>query len=217
MKPVILFDFDYTLYDSFAFIEGKIDFYSQNFALPRDFVKEKEQEAADEIITHYGQFIHEEYAKEVAHLLGIPDRWQEIFDVSLQATLHKNAVYPETEGVLKGLQENFRLGVFSQGDIGLQKTKLEKSGLVSFFDPELVLIYEEKIFQIPQIAQTYAVFCALDDRVEVVEAWSRAGIPLVIRVRRGVFAEGNVEEKRPNTYEVENLDEAYKIIESYGK
>lgn len=214
MRKIILFDLDYTLYDSKVFINGKIDAYAERFGLYRALVEKKEQEAAEEVLTHYGEFVHEEYAKTVAQLLGIPRRWKEIFEIAFEEDLHKRAVYHEAENVLGFLKRDFRLGLFSQGDQVLQRTKLEKSGLLQYFEENLVFIFGEKIPEIEPLAKKFQVFSALDDKSEVVDEWSKSGIPVAIRVRRGVFSETVLPEKRSNIFEVENLQQAYKLLRS---
>lgn len=213
MKKVIFFDLDYTLYDSQAFIEGKIDAYTQRFGLDKAFVEEKEQETAEEILAHYGKFIHEEYAKTLAQRLGIPKRWKQILEISFEETLHNEALYAESKTVLEKLKRDFELGLFSQGDLDLQRAKLEKTGLQNYFNADMVLIFGEKTSKIPEIAQKYQVFAVLDDKPEVVDAWSRADV-LAIRVRRGVYFMTDLLEKRPNISEVENLQQAYKLLRS---
>lgn len=60
-------------------------------------------------------------------------------------TIYQQILYPETVAVLKELKRKTRLGIFTEGFRKFQMTKLKLSGLVPFFDRNLIFIRRRKL------------------------------------------------------------------------
>lgn len=213
-RKIIFFDIDYTIYNTQAFIELKTRRYAKLFKLPYDEVKEKEFEAARQIVDLHGVFVTEDYARTLAELLDVPGEWKKIFKIAVDDRLYQDSVYPETKEVLKKLERGFHLGVFAQGDDKFQKMKLRKAKLLRFFEPELIFIFRNKTKELKKVAKKHPPFAVVDDKADIAEAWAETGAPIVVRVKRGRYAEREVSTRKPNIREVLDLRQAYEVIVS---
>lgn len=61
------------------------------------------------------------------------------------SNLYDFTLYPEVKKTLTTLASTVLLGIFSTGESGLQRKKLQQSGLLHLFPEESLLIFEEKI------------------------------------------------------------------------
>ena len=100
-------------------------------------------------------------------------------------------LYPKTNQVLKELGHHYDLGIWSQGKPGFQKAKLVKSGIIDFFNPELIFITEtdktELVSKIKQQLDAKAIYL-IEDRLIYLEVFKQR-IPKAICVwmRQGKY------------------------------
>lgn len=88
--------------------------------------------------------------------------------------IYIDSLYKETTSALQELAENHRLGIFSEGISSGQKSKLKLSGILKFFDPELVFIFRRKLNPISLNEVPVGAFI-IDDKIEVVESLQKQG------------------------------------------
>lgn len=88
--------------------------------------------------------------------------------------IYSNALFPETISALNKLEDEYRLGIFSQGFISLQKIKIKESGVEEFFDEQLIFIGRNKLDPdfIKQIPDGVTI---IEDKKEVIEQLKAIG------------------------------------------
>lgn len=96
-----------------------------------------------------------------------------LFDTDLfkESDLKNHSVYEEVLGVLVDLSTVATLGIFSEGNIELQKDKLLKTDMSKHFNQENVHIFEEKTKSISSVLEKYKgdqIFI-VDDRPVILE------------------------------------------------
>ena len=115
----------------------------------------------------------------------------------------KKVLYPETQGVLKDLKNNFQLGIFSEGFESFQNAKLKKSGIYDYFDPKIIIIKRRKTEKesleiIPKGA------LVVDDNLEVIEELTKNKI-------KAIWLNRNDSENKSNFSSIKTLSELPKV------
>jgi len=177
VKEVILFDVDRTLIDTTKFkqkIKLKI---SQLLNVPLDdFLKleqgyvKREEGFTDFIPQEYIKFLNNEFnfdESKISKAFFDDDNFQDI-------------LYDDVIDCLKYLSENYTLGIFSESFKDFQMLKLHKTGLLSYFDQDLVFIFKRKLTEealkiLPEncfiIDDNLPVICALEETKRFKPVW----------------------------------------------
>lgn len=71
--------------------------------------------------------------------------YNDLLNILDDHNMFQKALFLETMSVLRNLKGNYRLGTFSQGFEDFQMRKLTLSGIVGFFDPDLMIIERRKL------------------------------------------------------------------------
>lgn len=125
--------------------------------------------------------------------------------------------YEEVVNVLNGLKNIADLGIFSKGESGFQKKKLEKTGIVSLFEENNIHIFDDKDINLSSVLKKYKdrkVFM-VDDKLSILySAKKLLSQVITVWVKRGPYAAAQepIEDFVPNA-QVENLSEIVKIVE----
>jgi hypothetical protein len=152
-KPVVLFDIDYTLFDTRKFKDSKLKDYS---------------------------------------------------------------IYDEINKILTQLIKIASLGIFSKGETEFQKTKLEKTGMLNFFEEKNIHIFNDKDVNLISVLQKYknSKLFLVDDKLEVLHS-AKKYMPQIITVwvKRGPYAETQapIENFVPSAT-ISNLSNLYRIV-----
>jgi FMN phosphatase YigB (HAD superfamily) len=152
-KPVVLFDIDYTLFDTRKFKDSKLKDYS---------------------------------------------------------------IYDEINKILTQLTKIASLGIFSKGETEFQRTKLEKTGMLNFFEEKNIYIFNDKDVNLISVLQKYknSKLFLVDDRLEVLHS-AKKYMPQIITVwvKRGPYAETQapIENFVPSAT-IGNLSNLYRIV-----
>jgi FMN phosphatase YigB (HAD superfamily) len=127
------------------------------------------------------------------------------------------AVYEEVLPTLKELHEIAQIGIFSEGDLGLQQRKLRETNVEVFFQKEHIYIVEQKHKEIEKILDSYqkkGQLVLVDDKLPILYV-AKKYMPSVytIWVKRGVYAlaQEPIEDFVPDA-EVTNLQEIIPLI-----
>jgi hypothetical protein len=150
-------------------------------------------------------------------LLDIDDT---LFNTALfiESGLSENKAYEDVRRVLESLNVFATLGIFSKGEAQFQKTKLEKTDLVKFFQERDVHVFDDKNINLIQTIGKYKnskVFL-VDDLLSVLfSAKKNAKKIFTIWVKRGRYAQNQKEIPgfTPDA-QVENLSEVVRIVRS---
>jgi FMN phosphatase YigB (HAD superfamily) len=150
-------------------------------------------------------------------LLDIDDT---LFNTALfiESGLSENKVYEDVRQVLESLNTFATLGIFSKGEAQFQKTKLEKTDLVKFFQEKDVHIFDDKNINLIQTVEKYknSKIFLVDDLLNVLSsAKKNAEKIFTIWVKRGRYAQNQKEILgfTPDA-QVENLSEVVRIVRS---
>jgi len=139
-------------------------------------------------------------------------------DIFKQAQLKKHSVYSEVRNVLIQLSKIAKLGIFSEGDLNLQKTKLLKTDIHKYFSKEHIHIVPKKDEIIEKILQKYkntTVFL-VDDKLTILhQAKTIRPSLFTIWVKRGKYAKNQKPLKGfvPDAI-IESLNELIPVINS---
>lgn len=141
-----------------------------------------------------------------------------LFDTDFfkKSNLSEHKIYEEVIEVLENLKKIAVLGIFSEGGLYFQKTKLEKTGIEKFFGKNNMHIVLNKLDELRNTLEKYedAKTFFVDDKLSILfNAKKMFPEIFVIWVKRGFYAENQKEISgfKPDA-EVENLSEVVKIV-----
>lgn len=143
-----------------------------------------------------------------------------LFDTDLfkKSQLKEHSVYEEVREVLNKLLLLANLGIFSEGKIELQKTKLKKTDIEKYFKKELTHIVEKKEEELKKILSKYKdnMLFLVDDKLTILcRAFKLLPSLKTIWVKRGRYAQGQKPIKGFSpTFIIRNLEELIPIISS---
>lgn len=139
-------------------------------------------------------------------------------DIFKKTQLQKHSVYEEVYSVLNQLSKIAKLGIFSEGDLNLQKTKLLKTDIHKYFSKEHIHIVPKKDEIIEGILQKYkntTVFLVDDKLTVLYRAKTLMSSIFTIWVKRGIYAKSQrpINNFTPDAI-IEDLKQAVSIISS---
>jgi len=112
-------------------------------------------------------------------------------DVFKKTKLRKHALYREVYAVLQELSRVATLGVFSEGNIALQRMKLRKTEIHRYFPKEYTHIVEVKDHNLREILSKYKdkKLFLVDDKLPILRMAKKV-LPSIftIWVKRGIYA-----------------------------
>ncbi len=189
-NKVVLFDIDYTLFDTDKYRKTVYTTLAKMLNYDLDEFYPLAMQAYDAIREH-GYFDPALFTKQlVAHIpttLGL----EELENVWWQEDIFLSCIYPESSDVLKKLNEKgLLLGIFSSGHSRLQQTKIKS--LTHFFSKENVHIHPIKNEKIESILSSYTSYdiYIVDDYIPVlIDAKAAEETITGIWVKRGRMAE----------------------------
>lgn len=141
-------------------------------------------------------------------------------DVFKKTQLKKHSVYDEVKNVLEALSNIARLGIFSEGKIGLQKSKLAKTAIQKYFPEAQTHIVLEKRANLKEVLNQYQEFelFLVDDKLTILqEAKDYSPSIFTVWVKRGKYAQNQKEifNFKPDAT-ITDLGQLVKIIKTDG-
>ena len=137
-----------------------------------------------------------------------------------KSQLKKCIAYDEVHEVLTELKKIAILGIFSEGEINLQRTKLRKSNLQKYFKEEHVHIVPDKLAEIKRVLDGYKnkqIFF-VDDKLTILRD-ANTVLPSIFAIwlKRGIYAmnQKKIANFKPNAV-VANLREVVRIVKSHS-
>ncbi len=141
-----------------------------------------------------------------------------LFDTAFfkQSGLSVHKIYEEVMLVLENLSSYATLGIYSTGVHDFQKTKLEKTGMVKFFNEKDIHIFDDKDANLTRVLGKYknSKIFLVDDKLTILySAKNHMEKIYTIWVKRGPFADAQqpIFGFTPDA-EVLNLSEIVSII-----
>lgn len=137
-KGIILFDIDRTIFDT----DGEVKGFNEAIL---KVLKHSDLKSL-EVLNKSRNFSPEDYVKELCAKFNFNDQEKllEIFYGEKYKYIYKNNVFPETRIILDKLKAGYRLGIYSEGTAIFQNHKFKSLGLDSYFDKDLVFIFDAK-------------------------------------------------------------------------
>lgn len=143
-----------------------------------------------------------------------------LFDTDLfkESQLRQHSVYDEVREVLNKLLSVASLGIFSEGEIKIQRKKLKTTDIEKYFKKELTHIVETKEGELKKVLVRYKdnILFLVDDKLTILHrAFKLLPSLKTIWVKRGKYA---VEQKPIKgfspTFTIKNLEELVPIVSS---
>lgn len=143
-----------------------------------------------------------------------------LFDTDFfkKSKLLKHKIYEETIGVLENLRKIAVLGIFSEGGLDFQKTKLRKTGIEKYFKKENMHIVLSKLDELRKTLEKYKdkKTFFVDDKLAILfDAKKMFPKVFTVWVKRGFYAinQKKIAGFKPDA-EVENLSEVVRIVQN---
>lgn len=125
--------------------------------------------------------------------------------------------YEEITNALVRIKDLASLGIFSKGNVEFQKTKLKKTGMISFFKEKDMHIFDDKDVNLINVLDRYkdSKLFLVDDKLSVL-ATAKKLMPQIIAVwvKRGPYAQ--IQKPIPGfapDAEIKNLSEVVRIVQ----
>ena len=198
----IFFDIDRTIFDTQQFVE----LIEKKLSKLIGVNLEKYQQAGEAYLTTLQssvEFHPLAYADHISQYFNFP-REKIIFELLENETTFQQAIFPETTQVLAELGQKYQLGAFSEGVIDFQLAKITKSGLIKYFNPAQIFLFDSK--QAPAaIAQLPEDCVVIDDKLQVVKK-------LLQHQRRAIWINRHSSKKHAQFETIFRLDELEKFL-----
>jgi FMN phosphatase YigB (HAD superfamily) len=167
MSSVIYFDIDFTLFNTnkmrYSYIlpafQELLETDADSIEKAGNEYRASLEKSTDFTPQAYTAFLADYFKKDAASL----------FAVFSQSATFENSLYAETKTELDFWKSNgFRLGIYSEGLQDFQEAKLRLSGILPYFDAQLILIARRKL--LPEIVEKLESDAyVVDDNVEVID------------------------------------------------
>lgn len=177
MKEIILFDLDYTLLNTGKFKENFKIRISNLLKISLDeFIQaEKGYVKAKKGFT---DFIPEDYIRYISNYFNHDQ--SEISKAFFDENNFQDALFGDVIPTLDALKSSYRIGVFSEGFKDFKILKLHKTGILKYFDKDLIFIFKRKLIEdslklLPDncfiVDDNLPVICALKELKRVRPIW----------------------------------------------
>lgn len=177
MKETILFDIDYSLIDTARFKQNLKLKISELLKVSLDYFLKIEQGYVKKT-EGFTDFIPQEYIHFLSRSFDFSE--SEISKVFFDDGNFENILFEDVKDCLEKLKKDYILGVFSESNKEYQMLKLNKSGLLKYFDKSLIFIFERKIVEdslklLPDdcfiVDDKLSVICALEETKRFKPIW----------------------------------------------
>lgn len=154
-KKIILFDIDYTLFDTDKFRDltyAKLMDLLQQEDTPEYHNKVKEVET---LLIANAEYEPLAFTKILAKALAIQPESIEIENLFYDKSLYDICLYPEAKEVLQIIKDkaNFIMGIISKGELSFQKRKI--APVEQFFLKEDIIISNNKFDELDKLLEKY--------------------------------------------------------------
>jgi phosphoglycolate phosphatase-like HAD superfamily hydrolase len=141
-NSILLFDIDYTLFNTDIFRNKIIEETLSQFKLDEKRVRKFYFEYERNINTPVGINI-KHFTEEIGKEFNLSPEL--LFSIMMdRKRLYLESLYPDTITTLTLLSKKYLLGIFSQGYRSFQENKLKQCGIISYFKQEYIFIFPDK-------------------------------------------------------------------------
>jgi len=212
---VVLFDIDYTLFDTSRFRDKLYEELSSLPGISGATVEEIGTRAYQNVRKELGYFNPEEFIQELSKGLNGIVSAEDIKRSIWSEGKFKECLYDETIPVLIALEKVATIGIFSKGHDLFQRSKLNQ--IAHFFDEQHIHIAVNKDIMFEKVLKKYQgeKLFLVDDALDILHKAKNLREDIVtVWVKRGIFAavQKPIPGFEPNVT-VENLRGIEKIID----
>lgn len=189
-KDIVLFDIDYTLFNTEIFSNKLHNVIAKVLAVDSKKLIEMQEEALNILRSDVGYFHPYKYAKLLSEKIGKKEKEAEIVKAILNPQIFLDNYYEETIEVLSNLGKYVTIGIFSKGQTEFQKAKLKK--IVNLLSSSHIHITVDKHVALPKVLEMYKEenLYFVDDALDVLcDAKKMSSKTNVIWVKRGKYAQ----------------------------
>ncbi len=192
MKPIlIVFDFDYTLYNAELWKELAYTALAQMFKIPFPEFATHAKEAYNRT-RKIGYFNPRLFAQELLKIIPSQITEEQVLSVLSNPSFFQQAYYPETIEVLQNLHKHAVFAMFSTNDSDFQVLKSQQ--IIHFFNQELIFISKNKqeiLHKLAALTEEYQVYL-VDDLLEILEKAKAENETIqTIWIKQGPYASQN--------------------------
>lgn len=218
-NKIVLFDIDYTLFNTAIFREKLYAAISKALNINVDELKSVQQEVMDAVVKENGYFNPEKFSIALAKKLNRESDYEIIKNALLKTDNFENNYYNETLNILKKLSADLTVGIFSKGFTDFQNEKIK--GVQHLLDENHIYITLNKQIALPDLIEKYKdnILYLVDDALDVLyTAWKLNQSIITIWVKRGKYAmnQNPISGFKP-TFEVETLTNVPSLIKGETK
>ena len=135
-----------------------------------------------------------------------------------ESQLQDFSTYQEVEDVLTKLKDIADLGIFSKGGNEFQRTKLENTGMIKFFEENRIHIFDDKDANLMDVLGKYknSKLFLVDDKLGILYSAKKLMPEITaIWVKRGPYAQAqqSIENFVPDAI-IENLSNLFSLVAS---
>lgn len=180
---ILLFDIDYTLFDTNQYKKNTADFFCSHFHISKESMNAFDKEYRKMNPSQFGVSM-KDYAEKMGNTFDLSPStlFQLLTDTE---DIFSNTLYSDTLPTLERVSKTHILGIFSQGHYSFQKNKLSKTKILPFFAEKHIYIFPHKIHD-ESIAKLPKNAVVIDDKELVVETISTHMRAIHINREKGV-------------------------------
>ena len=167
MKPIVLFDFDRTLFDTAhygdALTEVLAELLRTNKVTLRKVMTDYVSSLASDLEfdpDNYTKFLCDKFSFENQEIL------LSVFYGEGYKHWYKDYIFPEAYELINNLKNKYNLGLYSEGTQKFQNYKIESSGILKYFDIDLIFILDNKSTPV-SLAKIPSSSVIIDDKKSV--------------------------------------------------
>jgi len=144
-NSILLFDIDYTLFNTDIFRNKIIEETLSQFKLDEKRVRQFYFEYERNINTPVGINI-KHFTEQIGKEFNLSPEL--LFSIMMERKrLYFESLYPDTVSTLTLLSKGYVLGIFSQGYRSFQENKLKQCDIISYFKQENIFIFPDKTLE----------------------------------------------------------------------
>lgn len=162
-KPVLLLDLDDTLLNKKLHLRTFATFFANQVRTNQDVVRQKISDYI-ESLPQSNQFSYSTLVEILAEAYSVNSAW--VLNSITEGQLFSSCLFPEVKTALHLLQEEYSLGLYSEGVVQSQLLKIEASGILNFFKKDLCFICSDK--RSPGYLRTVPESIILDDKPKII-------------------------------------------------
>jgi len=204
-KKIILFDIDYVLIDTSKLKEITSDEVVHLLGISKEEIKKVNEEFTQTLKSSL-EFSPEKFVQFLINLYPQASP-KSLASIYRNPQLYKMVTYPNVFPALKRLKGKASLGIFSEGIREFQMAKITLSGLISYFDQNLIFIYPDKIGKAGELVKKLGEIYFVDDNPRHIKDIATAQGTHPIWLKRGPKAETQETLNYPTILSLKELEE----------